>query len=133
QVAVVADRQPAELEIGEQRLDVALCYLAGCRIAAVADRDSAGEAVDDVARPEIVADQSRPAMRVELAAVIGDDAGGLLAAMLQGMQPQRRQRGGVRMAVNPENAALFVEMIRVSAAGRQHPLPASGVRPLRVR
>jgi hypothetical protein len=35
--------------------------------------------------------------------------------------------------VNPENAALFVEMIRVSAAGRQHPLPASGIWPLLVR
>src|SRR2546421_8262892 len=56
-----------------------------------------------------------------------------LAAMLQRMQPERRQRGGVRMAVDPEHAALFVEMIRVSAAGGQHPLPASGIWPLRDR
>ena len=133
QIAVVADRQPAEFEIGEQRLDVALRHLAGRGIAHMADRYRAGKAPDDVLRAEIVADQPRAAMRVELAAVIGDDAGGFLAAMLQGMQPERRQRGGVRMAVDPEYAALVVEMIRVSAAGGQHPLPASGIWPLRVR
>jgi|SRR5258706_15640547 len=99
----------------------------------MADRDGAGQAVDDVLRAEIVADQPRAAMRVELAAVVGDDASRFLAAMLQGMQTERRQRGGVRMAIDPEYAAFFVEMIRVSAAGRQHPLPASGIRRLRVR
>ncbi len=133
QIAVVADRQPAEFEIGEQWLDVALRHLAGRRIAHMADRDRAGQAVDDVFRAEIVADQPRSAMRVELAAVIRDDAGRFLAAMLQGMQTERRQRGGVRMAIDPEHAAFFVEMIRVNAAGRQHPLPASGIRRLRVR
>ena len=38
QIAVVADRQPAELEIGEERLDVAQRDLAGRRIADMADR-----------------------------------------------------------------------------------------------
>ena len=129
----MADRQPAEFEIGEERLDVALRHLAGRRIAHMADCDIAGQAVDDIAGAEIVADQPRSAMRIKLAAVIGDDAGRLLAAMLQGMQAEGGQRSGIRMAVNPENAALFVKMVRLSAAGLQHPLPASGIWPLRVR
>ena len=44
QVAVVADRQPAELEIGEERLDVAQRHLAGRRIAHMADRGMAASA-----------------------------------------------------------------------------------------
>ena len=123
----MADRQPAELEIGEQRLDVALRHFARRRVAHMADRDIAGQAVDDVLRAEIVADQPGPAMRVELPAIVGDDAGRFLAAMLQRMQPKRGQRRRIRMTVDSENAALFVEMIRVGAAGRQHPLPLSGI------
>ena len=49
----------------------------------------------------------------ELHAVIGDDAGGFLAAMLQGMQPQHRQRAGIGMAENAEHAAFFMQGIVV--------------------
>ena len=41
QVAVVADGEAAELEIGEQRLDVAQRHLAGRRVAHMADRSAA--------------------------------------------------------------------------------------------
>ena len=44
---------------------------------------------------------------------IGDDAGGFLAAMLQGMQPQNRQGAGIGMAVNAENAAFLMQGIGV--------------------
>ena len=126
QIAVVADREPAEIEIGEQRLDVAQRDLAGRRIAHMADRHRAGQARDDVLRAEIVADQTGAAMRAELLAVIGDDAGRLLAAMLQRMQPERGQRRRVGMPENPENAAFLVETIAVRAAGRQHPPSSLG-------
>ena len=56
QIAVVADREPAELEIGEQRLDVAQRHLAGRRIADMADRSAPGQATDHLLRAEIVAD-----------------------------------------------------------------------------
>lgn len=60
---------------------------------------------------------------VELLAVEGDDTGGLLAAVLQGMQAERRQRRGFRMAENAEDAALFMKRIAIEivivAAGEQ--------------
>ena len=113
QIAVVADRQPAELEIGEQRLDVAHRHLAGRRIAHMADRRVPAQALDDLLRAEIVADLPHAAMGVELLAVIGDDAGRFLAAMLQRVQAERRQRRAVGMAVDAEDAAFFVQMIRI--------------------
>ena len=58
-------------------------------------------------------------MGVELLAVIGDDAGRLLAAMLQRMQAERGQRRRVGMAVDAEHAAFLVQMIGV--AGISHP------------
>ena len=72
-------------------------------------------------------------MRAELLAVIGDDAGRFLAAVLQGVQPERGQRRRVGMTKHAEHAAFLVEMVRemvrVSAAGRPHPPPS--IRPLR--
>src|SRR5712671_2673601 len=56
QIAVVADREPAELEIGEKRLHVAQRDLAGCRIANMADRSVAGQSPDDFLGAEIIAD-----------------------------------------------------------------------------
>ena len=88
-----AEREAAELEIGEQRLDVAQDRLAGGRIAHMADRRMALAArLDHLLGAEIVADLAQAAMGVELLAVEGDDAGGLLAAMLQGVQAERRLR-----------------------------------------
>ncbi len=82
QVAVVADRQPAELEIGEERLHVAQHDLAGRRIADMADRGIAAQASDHLLGAEIVADMAHPAMGAELLTIIGDDAGGLLSTVL---------------------------------------------------
>ncbi len=53
-------------------------------------------------------------MRAELLAVIGDDAGRLLPAMLQRVQPECGQRCCVGMAPDPKNAAFLVESDRVS-------------------
>ena len=49
--------------------------------------------------------------RVDLLAVAGADAGALLAAMLQRVEAQIGQLGGFGMAVDGDNAALFVEFI----------------------
>ena len=53
-------------------------------------------------------------MGVELLAVIGDDAGRLLPAMLQRVQAERDQRRRVGMAEDAEDAAFLVQMIRVA-------------------
>ena len=57
------------------------------------------------------------AMGVELLAVIGDDAGGFLAAMLQGVQAERRQRGRFRMPENAEDAAFLMRVVVVERDG----------------
>ena len=65
---------------------------------------------------EMVADEPVPPLRVELPAVEGDDAGGLLAAMLQRVQPERRDGRRIRMAVDAEHAAFLAQCVRVAIA-----------------
>ena len=69
QVAVVRDREAAELEIGIQRLHVAQDGVAGGGVAVVADRGAAGQRRDHPRIAEIVADQAEAAMRMEVLAV----------------------------------------------------------------
>ena len=50
---------------------------------------------------------------MEPLAVEGDDAGGFLAAMLEGVQAERRDRGGVGVAEDAEDAALLAQPVVV--------------------
>ena len=111
QVSVVADGEPARFKIGKQRLDVAEHRLAGRRIAVVANRGEALEAVDDLAVSEIVADEPKGAVIVKLLTVEANDSGRFLATMLERMQPQRRMGGRIAVAVDAKDPALFVEVI----------------------
>ena len=113
QVAVVADREAAGIELGEQRLHVAQDGLAGGRVAHMADRRHAGQPLDHLAPREGVADQAEPALGMETAAVERDDAGRFLAAMLQGVQAERRDGGRVRMPENAEHAAFLAQPVAV--------------------
>ena len=92
EVAVMRDGEAAAGELGEERLDVALHRAAGRGIAVVADGAVALQPLHDRGLGEIVADQADMALDAELPAVEGDDAGRLLAAMLQRMQAERSQR-----------------------------------------
>src|ERR1700686_5038838 len=83
----------------------------------MADRGTAAQASDYLLGAEIVADEALSAMRVELLAVIGDDPGSLLTAMLERMHPERREGRRVGVAIDPEYAAFFVEMIGVQRIG----------------
>ena len=113
QVAVVADGEAAAFELGEQRLDVAQDGFAGGGIADMADRGGAGQAVDHLAAGEVVADEAHAALGVEALAVEGDDAGGLLAAVLERVQAERGDGGGVGMAEDAEHAALLAQPVGV--------------------
>ena len=113
QIAVVGDCEAPGLELGEQRLDIAQHGVAGRRIANVADRLSARQSVDGRRIREVIANQPLSALRVEPHPVVSDDAGGLLAAMLQGMQPERGNGGGVRMVKDTEDAALLAQPVAV--------------------
>ena len=89
-----------------ERLGVAQVRRAGGGIAGVADGHLADQVVQDVA-VEDLRHQAHALVRAKLPAVGGDDAGALLAAMLQGVEAVVGQLRGVRMAVNAEDAAIM--------------------------
>ena len=107
----MADRETAGIELGEQRLHVAQDGGAGGGIADMADRGVAGQALDHFAAGEGIADEAEAAFAVETAAVEGDDAGGFLAAMLEGVQSERRDGGGFGVAEDAEHAAFLSERV----------------------
>ena len=111
QVAVVGERDAARVEIGEQRLDVAQDGVAGGGIAHVTQRDVAAQAADHVDLVEVVADEAETALGMEVRAVVGDDAGCFLSAMLQSVKAERGQRRGVLVAEDAEHPALFAKAI----------------------
>ena len=125
----MGERQAAEVEVGEDRLDVAVGRAAGRGVAVMADRAVALQRGDDRLLAEDVADQAGGAVIVEMAAVVGDDARGFLAAMLQGMQAERGVGGGIGGPVDAEQRAFLVEFVVVRRAlGGQHGGVISGDR-----
>ena len=113
EIAVVADRQTAELKIGKQRLNVAQPRPPGRRIPVMADRRVAGELLHHLRRAEVVAHLADTAVGVEVVAVMADDAASFLPAMLQGVETQRGQCRRLVVSVHPEDAALFMELVVV--------------------
>src|SRR6185437_3532243 len=79
----------------------------------MADRGGAGQPVDHLAPRKDVADEAEPALEMEARAVERDDAGRLLAAVLQGVQAERRDGRGVGMAENAEDAAFLAQPVAV--------------------
>ena len=59
----------------------------------------------------MVADQPDAALGMEMGAVEADDAGGLLAAMLERVQAERGQRRGIGMVEDAEDAAFLVQPV----------------------
>jgi len=119
QVAVVAEREAAEVELGEERLDVAQDGLAGGGVAVVPDREPARQRLDHALRAEVVADLAERAMAVELPAVRRDDPARLLPAMLERVQAEGGERRGVLVPVHGEDAALLAQLVVVERIGRQ--------------
>ena len=113
EIAVVADGEAAAVQFGEQRLHVAQHGFAGGRIADMADRHGAGQAVDHVAAGEGIADETEPALGVKPLAVIADDAGGFLAAMLKGVETESGNGRRVGVAVDAEHPAFLAEAVGV--------------------
>ena len=83
----MGDGDAAEGEVGKQRLNIAQDRIAGRRVAHMADRRAAGKPADRFLGVEIVADLTLGPLDVEMVAIERDDAGGLLAAVLQRVQP----------------------------------------------
>ena len=77
------------------------------------------QAGDDVGLVEVVADEAEAALGMELPAVVGDDAGGFLAAMLERVQAERGDGGGIGVAEDAEDAALLAQPVVAVARERQ--------------
>ncbi len=105
------DREAAGVEFGKQRLHVAQDRFAGGRIAHVAHGLAAGQALDYFALGEGIADQAEPAFGVKAFAVVGDDAGRFLAAMLERVKAERGEGRRVVMADDAEYAAFLAQAI----------------------
>src|SRR5579883_1394845 len=86
----------------------------------MADRGISGQTPDHVLGAEILADMPHGAMGMELLAVIGDDARGLLSAVLERVKAERHQSGGFVVAIDAEDAAFLAQMVVVEGIGRQH-------------
>ncbi len=114
QIAVMGQRNGTARQIGIHGLDIAREGAAGRRVAHVTESLGALQLLGmGTVVAEDIADQSRMAFGDELHAVEGHDAGGFLAAVLQGMKPQHRQRASVGTAEDTEDAALLVQGIVV--------------------
>ena len=79
----------------------------------MADRRSPRQPLDGRGAGEMIADQPQAALGVEPHAVEGDDAGRLLAAMLQRVQAERGDRRRVGVAENAEDAAFLAQPVAV--------------------
>ena len=108
QVPIMGDRKAAELEIGVKRLDVTEHGVAGGGVAVVTDGRRAGQAGNDLGVAVIVTDEAEATMTVKTPPIVGDDAGGLLTAMLQGVQTKRRDGRGVADPPNAEDATFLM-------------------------
>ena len=81
---------------------------------------------------EGVADEAELALGMEDVAVEGDDAGRFLAAMLQGVQAERRDGGGIRMAEDAEDAAFLAQRVAVAVeVGAEWGWTCAGLGPCR--
>ena len=134
QVAVVGDGAAAHGELGEQRLHVAdlgVALGAGGRVADVADGERAGQGLHQRGGGEAVADVAEAAGRGEaLGGAVGDDAGGLLAAMLQRMQAEGDEARRVLHADHAEDAALLAQLVVVERMGGQGHRPLGKLPPI---
>ena len=66
----------------------------------------------------MIAHEAQPAFGLEALAVEGDDAGRLLAAVLQGVKAERRQGCGVGVAIDAEDAAFLAQPVAVEVEVR---------------
>ncbi len=118
EIAIVRDGEAARVQLREERLHIAQHGLAGRGVAHMADGRGAGQALDRALLGKMVADESQSALAVKAAAVKGDDARRLLAAMLERMQAQRGDRRGVGEIEDAKDAAIFAKPVAVEIVDR---------------
>ena len=109
------NRRPAHHKFAKKRLHVTnggLAFVPGGRVAHMPDRQRPGQGFHHVMAGEIVTDIAHAPGRIEPGiGVIGDDPARLLAAMLQRVQPEGHEIGGIGHADHPENPAFLVQFV----------------------
>src|SRR5690606_19931811 len=103
EVAVVCDGDGTPRVVHGDRLGVAEAGAASSRVTHVADGVDPCEAIE-LALGEDVDDVSHAPVRDQLLIVTGDDAGALLTAVLQRVQPEVGELGGFGVPVNSEDS-----------------------------
>ncbi len=73
----------------------------------------------------MIADEAEPAFGIESVAVEGDDARGLLAAMLERVQAERGDAAAAGMAEYAEDAAFLAQPVGLKIEGKQSVSPRS--------
>ena len=114
EVAVVAQGHISIMETENERLNVVGAARAGSGVAHVANRPVSLQAFDFSLVAEHLGQQTRSAMTDEMTIIVGDNAGTLLTAMLQRVQAEVGESGGVRVAPNAENTAFLVDVFEFS-------------------
>jgi hypothetical protein len=79
-----------------------------------------GEFPDNIVPIEIAGHMAHRSVRMKMLGVECSDSSGFLAAMLQGVEPERDEARRIVGTPNPENAALLAQLIVVERIGRQH-------------
>ena len=125
QIAIVRDREATLGKLGEQGLDVAQGGVAGGRIAVVPDRDPPDQLAHHRVAVEIARNMPHRAVGMIIAAVIADDPGGFLPAVLERVEAQRDEARRLVGAPDREDPALLVKVIVIERVGRQHGLAES--------
>ena len=112
EIAVVRQRQLALVAIDDDGLGVDQRGVAGGGVARVADGGGAGQARQHRGLEDFL-HQAHALFEVQRGAVGGDDAGGFLAAMLQGVEAEIGELGGFGVAEDAADTAVIVKLIVV--------------------
>ena len=110
QGAVVADGDHQTAVLHHEGLGVDEHGGAGGGIAHVADGQMTRELIQD-GRVEDLGHQPQAPVHADPGAVAGDDAAGLLAPVLEGIEAEIGEPGRVRVPVNAEDAAVFFGVV----------------------
>src|SRR5215472_3680586 len=111
EVAVMAEGDFALVAIDHDRLRVEQGFVAGGGVARMADGKTAGKLREHSWLPENFFDFAHGAMDLQFRAVARDDAGGFLAAVLEGVETEVDKIRGFGVAEDAEDATVVVEVV----------------------
>ena len=110
----MAQSHVAVMEAEDERLDVVRGARAGRCVTHVADGAIALQSFDFALIAEHLGEQAESAMTDEMTVIVRDNAGAFLTTMLQRVQAEVGESGGVRVTPNAKNTAFLVDVFEFS-------------------